>query len=119
MVPVSLRRAGDIDSSNAVGAISADLATNIKDPVQRFRAIKASMEAGKALFEDMSPDEASLFLQLIQLPGLLLIPLGLGSRFPPVQHGDLTCRGRASRCTGTVRDWRVSILRRLSPRASR
>ena len=83
MVPVSLRRAGDIDSSNAVGAISADLATNIKDPVQRFRAIKASMEAGKALFEDMSPDEASLFLQLIQLPGLLLIPLGLGSRFPP------------------------------------
>ena len=83
MVPVSLRRAGDMDSSNAVGAISADLATNIKDPVQRFRAIKASMEAGKAMFQDMSPEEASLFLQLIQLPGLLLIPLGLGSRFPP------------------------------------
>jgi WS/DGAT/MGAT family acyltransferase len=83
MVPVSLRKPGDIDSSNAVGAISADLATNIKDPVQRFRAIKASMEAGKALFQDMSPDEASLFLQLIQMPGLILIPLGLGSRFPP------------------------------------
>ncbi len=83
MVPVSLRREGDVDSSNAVGAISADLATNIKDPLQRFRAIKASMEAGKAMFQDMSPEEASLFLQLIQLPGLLLIPMGLGSRFPP------------------------------------
>jgi WS/DGAT/MGAT family acyltransferase len=83
MVPVSLRRPGDMESSNAVGAISADLATNIKDPVKRFRAIKASMEAGKAMFQDMSANEASLFLQLIQMPGLLLIPLGLGSRFPP------------------------------------
>ncbi len=83
MVPVSLRRPGDLDSSNAVGAISADLATNIKDPIQRFRAIKASMEAGKSMFQDMSPGEASLFLQLMQLPGLLLIPLGLGNRFPP------------------------------------
>ena len=82
-VPVSLRRPGDIDSSNAVGAISADLATNIKDPVKRFRAIKASMEAGKAMLQDMSSNEAALFMQLIQLPGLLLIPLGLGSRFPP------------------------------------
>ena len=83
MVPVSLRRPGDIESSNAVGAVSADLATNVKDPIQRFRAIKASMEAGKAMFQDMSPDEASLFLQLLQLPGLVLIPLGLGTRFPP------------------------------------
>jgi len=83
MVPVSLRRPGDIDSSNAVGAISADLATHLRDPIQRFRAIKASMEAGKAMFQDMSPAEASLFLQLIQMPGLLLIPLGLGTRFPP------------------------------------
>ncbi len=83
MVPVSLRKPGDLDSSNAVGAISADLATNIKDPAQRFRAIKASMQAGKAMFQDMTPDEASLFLQLLQLPGLLLIPMGLGDRFPP------------------------------------
>ena len=83
MVPVSLRRPGDIDSSNAVGAISADLATNVGDPIRRFRKIKASMEAGKAMFQEMSPSEASLFLQLIQLPGLALVPLGLATRFPP------------------------------------
>jgi diacylglycerol O-acyltransferase len=83
MVPVSLRRPGDIDSSNAVGAISADLATNIKDPIQRFRKIKSSMEAGKAMLQELSPEEAALFLQLIQLPGALLFPLGLASRFPP------------------------------------
>lgn len=83
MVPVSLRRPGDIDSSNAVGAISADLATNIADPVRRFRAIQASMVAGKELLVDLSPAEAAIFLQLTQLPGLALAPLGLLARFPP------------------------------------
>ncbi|MFT5573789.1 MAG: diacylglycerol O-acyltransferase [Cryomorphaceae bacterium] len=83
MVPVSLREAGDIDSSNAVGAISADLATNIADPLKRFATIQASMVAGKGLFKGMKPKEAALMLQLLQAPGLLLMPLGLMSRFPP------------------------------------
>ncbi len=83
MVPISLRRPGDMDSSNAVGAISADLATHIADPLKRFSAIQASTRAGKAMYADMSPREAELFMQLTQMPGLLLIPLGLTSRFPP------------------------------------
>jgi WS/DGAT/MGAT family acyltransferase len=83
MVPVSLRREGDIDSPNAVGAISADLATNLKDPVKRFSAIQASMRAGKDMFKGMSARESELFMQVTQLPGVLLIPLGLISRFPP------------------------------------
>ena len=83
MVPVSLRREGDIDSSNAVGAISADLGTNIKDPGKRFAAIKDSVQAGKELFKGMKPQEAALMLQMLQMPGLLLIPLGLLGRFPP------------------------------------
>jgi WS/DGAT/MGAT family acyltransferase len=83
MVPVSVRAEGDVDSSNAVAAINADLGTNIEDPARRFAAIKASTEAGKALFRDMSPDEAQLFSLLMQTPGLLLMPLGLISRLPP------------------------------------
>ena len=83
MVPVSLRLAGDVESSNAVGAISADLATNVKDAAKRFAAIQASMQAGKAMYAGMSASEAQLFMQLIQMPGLLLMPLGLTSRFPP------------------------------------
>ena len=39
--------AGDVESSNAVGAISADLATNVKDPAKRFAAIQASTRAGQ------------------------------------------------------------------------
>jgi WS/DGAT/MGAT family acyltransferase len=83
MVPISLRRPDDLDSSNAVSAMSADLATNVKDPIKRFRKIKASMEAGKAMIQNLSPGEAALFLASIQLPGLALGPLGLSSRFPP------------------------------------
>jgi WS/DGAT/MGAT family acyltransferase len=83
MVPVSVRTAGDVDSSNAVAAINADLGTNIADPAQRFAAIHASTEAGKALYADMSSAEAQLFSMLLQTPGMLLMPLGLLSRLPP------------------------------------
>ena len=83
MVPVSLRQEGDIDSANAVGAISADLATNIADPVERFTAIQSSTRAGKSLVQDLSPREAQLVMQIMQAPGLFLVPLGLSSRFPP------------------------------------
>jgi diacylglycerol O-acyltransferase / wax synthase len=83
MVPVSLRLAGDVESSNAVGAISADLATNVADAAARFAAIQASTHAGKAMYAGMSASEAQLLMQLIQAPGLLLMPLGLASRFPP------------------------------------
>lgn len=83
MVPVSLRRPGDIDSSNAVGAISADLATNIKDPLKRFAVIQSSTRAGKEMIGGLKPQEASFLLQVMQMPSMLLLPLGLMSRFPP------------------------------------
>jgi WS/DGAT/MGAT family acyltransferase len=83
LVPISLREMGDMDSSNAVGAIIADMATNIADPVKRFKAIKASMEAGKSLYKGMGSRDAMLFTGLTQAPALLMLPLGLASRFPP------------------------------------
>jgi diacylglycerol O-acyltransferase len=83
MVPVSVRSEGDVDSSNAVASINADLGTNIADPAQRFAAIKASTSAGKALYAAMTSKEAQLFSLLLQTPGMLLMPLGLISRLPP------------------------------------
>jgi len=41
------------------------------------------MVAGKELFKGMKPNEAALMLQLIQAPGLFLLPLGLMSKLPP------------------------------------
>jgi WS/DGAT/MGAT family acyltransferase len=84
MVPVSLRQAGDLDSSNAVASISADLATNIQDPARRFVAIKDSVQAGKAFFEGMSAAEIQLVGMVMQAPALLMVPLGLASRLPSV-----------------------------------
>ena len=83
MVPVSVRAEGDVDSSNAVASINADLGTNIADPAARFAAIQASTSAGKALFSDMSASEAQLLSLLLQTPSLLLMPMGLISRLPP------------------------------------
>ncbi len=83
MVPMNVRAEGDLDSSNAVASINADLGTNIADPAKRLAAIQASTAAGKALFTDMSSEEAQLFTLLLQTPGLLLMPLGLISRMPP------------------------------------
>jgi len=67
----------------AVATINADLGTNIMDPARRFAAIRASTEAGKALYMDMPPAEAQLFSILLASPGLLLMPLGLTNRLPP------------------------------------
>lgn len=82
MAPVSLRDEGDFSAGNAVGFITADLATNIKDPGKRLRAIQESMQAGKDLLKGLSNREAILFMQLTQMPGLLITGLGLASLFP-------------------------------------
>ena len=61
----------------------ADLATDISDAGKRMVAIQASTDAGKDYFKEMSPAEAQLVSMMIQMPGLLMIPLGLMSRLPP------------------------------------
>ncbi len=83
MVPVSLRQKGDVDSGNAVAAISADLSTHIADPAERIRAIMASVQAGKAFYQGMSPKEVELVSMLMQSPSALFMPLGLTPRLPP------------------------------------
>lgn len=82
MAPVSLRAENDVDSTNAVGFITADMATNVHDPEKRLRRIQDSMQAGKDLLRELTPAEANLFMQLTQLPALVTFLLGLSSRLP-------------------------------------
>jgi len=82
MAPVSLREKGNYEAGNAVGAVTADLATNIADPEKRVRAIQESMRAGKELLQGMSTREATIFMQLTQIPALLISVLGLAAQFP-------------------------------------
>lgn len=83
MVPVSIRQQGDIDSSNAIAAISADLATDVEDPAERFRAIQASVRAGRGFYDGMSQGEIQLFALAMQAPSMLMMPLGLTHQMPP------------------------------------
>lgn len=83
MVPVSLREEGDIDAGNAVATISANLATDIADPSDRFHAIVDSVLAGKDYYRSMSARETELVSMLMQMPAMALMPLGLISRLPP------------------------------------
>ncbi len=82
MVPVSLRKEGDLDSANSVCFITADLATNVKNPEKRLKAIKDSMVAGKDMLSHLSAREAEIYMQLAQLPVLLTSALGLAGKFP-------------------------------------
>ena len=82
MVPVSLRQAGDVESGNAIAAISADCHEYCRSGTTH-RAIIASVRAGKAFYAGMSPREIELVSTLLQSPTLLLLPLGLMSKAPP------------------------------------
>ncbi len=82
MAPVSVRAAGDIDSSNAVGMVCVDLATNVRDPARRIRQIKESMDAAKTQLKQMSAREIQVYTGITQAPLLLTQMTGMGGRFP-------------------------------------
>lgn len=54
-VPVSLRSANDSSMNNQVSMIRVDLATDLADPVERFKAIHESSEAAKAVVRELKP----------------------------------------------------------------
>ncbi len=82
MAPVSVRASGDVDSANAVGMVCVDLATNVRDPARRMRAIKASMDAAKGQLEGMSGREIQIYTGISQAPMLLTQLTGMGNRLP-------------------------------------
>ncbi|WP_179405624.1 WS/DGAT/MGAT family O-acyltransferase [Burkholderia guangdongensis] len=54
-VPVSLRDKDDDSMNNQVSAVRVDLATDVKDPAERFKTIHASSEAAKAVVRELQP----------------------------------------------------------------
>ncbi|MFT4195741.1 WS/DGAT/MGAT family O-acyltransferase [Ottowia sp.] len=54
-VPVSLRTEGDGSMNNQVSMVRVDLATDIADMAERFKAIHASSEAAKAVVRELKP----------------------------------------------------------------
>lgn len=63
MVPVSLRKEGEEEQANAVGAIIATLGTDLADPAQRVEAIRDSVRAARKVMGELSP------LQVLAMSG--------------------------------------------------
>ena len=71
MLPVSIRPKGDPGGGNAIGAILASLATDIDDPIERFRKIIASTCEAKAQLQGMSRSGIMQYSALLMAPVLL------------------------------------------------
>ena len=82
MAPISLRENDDVDSSNAVAFLTADLATQEQDPAKRIQIIQDSMIAAKNQFKGMSRREVDVYSIITQTPALIASLTGLASRFP-------------------------------------
>ncbi|MGQ0501957.1 MAG: WS/DGAT/MGAT family O-acyltransferase [Panacagrimonas sp.] len=69
-VPVSLHRDREhAEPGNAVTVMLATLATDVADPVQRFRAIKASVDYNKQRFHSMTQSEMLVYMAGMLVPG--------------------------------------------------
>ena len=84
MTPVSLRGDADDDDepTNAVGTILARLGTDIADAEARLRAVKASMDAGKAALRGLSQNQVTALSTVVMAP-LLFNELVSLHRFAP------------------------------------
>jgi WS/DGAT/MGAT family acyltransferase len=87
-VPVSLREPGNTESNNQVSGMLCSLATDVKDPLERLKAIHASSSEAKELsgrLKDATPRNFSIFGAPAVLQGAagLWGRSGLADRLPP------------------------------------
>ena len=63
-VPVSLRELGDIGAGNQVASMNCEIGTQIKDPIERLKAVNKSSKRAKkqmAAIKDIFPTDYSFF----------------------------------------------------------
>jgi diacylglycerol O-acyltransferase len=90
-VPVSLREPGNTESNNQVSGMLCSLATDIKDPVERLKAIQASSLEAKDLsgkIKDATPRDFSIFGAPVVLHGAMELygRSHLADRLPPAAN---------------------------------
>ncbi len=82
MAPMSLRPAGDVTSSNAVAAITVDLATNVADAELRYRTIQESMREGRQLLQQLTRREIDFYTMIMQAPAIMVGLMGVEHKLP-------------------------------------
>ncbi|MDD3764561.1 MAG: wax ester/triacylglycerol synthase family O-acyltransferase [Nevskiales bacterium] len=83
-VPVSIRPADDDESANAISFIIANLNTQLDDPVERLRAIRASSKLAKAHLQQMPRDAIANYTMVFMSPFILQLIAGLGGKGRPM-----------------------------------
>jgi len=90
-VPVSLREPGNTDSNNQVSGMMCSLATDVKDPLERLKAIHASSVEAKEVsgkLKDATPRDFSLFGAPVVLQNAIGLwgRSGLADHLPPTAN---------------------------------
>ncbi|MDM0055176.1 WS/DGAT/MGAT family O-acyltransferase [Variovorax fucosicus] len=90
-VPVSLREAGDTTANNQASVILVSLATDIKDPIERMRAINTSSSSSKSMmsrFKAVVMDDFPMFGAPWLMSGLasMIGRSGLVNLLPPTAN---------------------------------
>ena len=83
-VPVNVRPKGDEGGGNAVGAMLATLATDVEDPLERLRRIRASTRSAKAQLEGMTQEAILAYSAYLLAPGGLQALGALTRIHPPL-----------------------------------
>jgi diacylglycerol O-acyltransferase / wax synthase len=83
-LPVNVRPKGDEGGGNAVGAILATLASDVEDPVERLRRIRASTRSAKAQLEGMTQEAILAYSAYLLAPGGLQALGALAGIHPPL-----------------------------------
>tara|TARA_R110001592_G_scaffold65716_1_gene201696 strand:+ start:7690 stop:9171 length:1482 start_codon:yes stop_codon:yes gene_type:complete len=78
-VPVSFRPKDDAGGGNAIGMMLASLGTDEVDTLARFKKVKASMSAGKALLGNMNAAQITAYSAIMTLPFALGQMTGIGN----------------------------------------
>ena len=83
-IPVSVRPSDDEGSGNAISFIVATLGTDIADPAERLRAIKASVQYGKSHIRSLPKKAMMQYTVLLMAPTILTLLTGIGGRTRPM-----------------------------------
>ena len=83
-IPVSVRPADDQGAGNAISFIVATLGTDITDPIERLRAIKASVQHGKDHIRSLPKKAMMQYTVLLMAPTIITLLTGIGGRTRPM-----------------------------------
>jgi diacylglycerol O-acyltransferase / wax synthase len=90
-LPVNVRPKGDEGGGNAVGAMLATLASDVDDPLERLRRIRASTRSAKAQLEGMTQEAILAYSAYLLAPGGLQALGALTGIHPPLPIGFNVC----------------------------